>query len=850
MNTSRETALAPATPLGSGLPEQAHELAQRGLTGAQVEDKQRQGLVNRQDNSTSRSTATIVRTHLFTLFNLVLGACGAVVIMLGRWLDLLFLLAAIANIVVGFVQEFSAKKKLDRIALLKRDPVQVIRDGARQQVPMEQLVEGDVVVLSRGDQVPADATVLTSEGLDLDESMLTGENDPVAKMPGDRVLSASAVVGGSGRVQLTAVGAKSHAAKLSREAKKFSTIHSELRAAMERVVRWITWALIPIIAIVLNGQMVAAGGWGPALESGAWQDALIVAVSSIASMIPQGLALMTTISFATAAVKLAQHEVLIQEQPAVEVLARVDVVCFDKTGTLTEGGVRFSQLLPLVDEDDAAAAGTSRAAGSPAASFQASPQAQAALAWFGADENANPTAAALAAGFENPPADGPTGTIAFNSAARFSAVEFADSGAWILGAPEVLLAAGSRERHRAGELAARGLRTMVLAAAEELNRDEKGQVLSSLPKGLSPLFFVIFKEQVRTEAPETLAYFREQGIELKVISGDNPRTVAAAATQAGMIAPGSAEVQAVDMSELPDDGPALEQAVASHSVFGRVNPQQKKNMVLALQKQGRTVAMTGDGINDALALKHADLGIAMGNAAPATKAVSRLVLLDGRFDRLPSVLAEGRKIIANIEKVTHLFLTKTSFAILLGVVLGILCWQFPFLPRQYSTADLLIVGGPAFFITLFPNTRKYVPGFLNRALHYAIPAALIIVAMLVAVNFIGRSQGVGTRELETASFITLVIMGVYNITTAIRPLRPYRLALVAAMYAGMALALFVPLLATYHQFALPSGSLGSWALGLGLIGVVLIELNLQLHRRWLARKHPNAVAAERASLQA
>ena len=804
--------------------------AETGLSTAEAEDRARRGLANVQDDSTSRSTLTIIRTHLFTLFNLVLGLCGVVVIIIGSWMDLLFLLAAVANVVVGFVQEYSAKKKLDQIALLRRDPITVIRDGARTQLGIDKLVQDDVIELRRGDQVPADATVLTSDGLDLDESLLTGENDPVAKAPGDQLFSASSVVGGTGRARLTDVGAKSRAAKLSREAKKFSTINSELRAALDRVVTWITWALIPIIAIVLNGQMVAAGGWAYALQNNHWQSAMLVAVSSIASMIPQGLALMTTLSFAAAAVKLAQDEVLIQEQPAVEVLARVDVICFDKTGTLTEGGVRFNGLMPLNETDQDAGL---------------SPSGEAALAWFGADANANPTAAALAHGFDRVPEAQPTGQVPFNSAARFSAVEFADSGAWILGAPEALLPRDSAEFARAQSLAASGLRTMVISHAPGLNRDASGAVVPGLPSQAAAQCLVTFREQVRAEAPETIGYFHSQGIETKVISGDNPQTVAAAAKQAGM----GEHATAIDASQLPDEGPELTEAVLAHSVFGRVNPQQKKSMVLALQEHGKTVAMTGDGINDALALKHADLGIAMGNAAPATKAVSRLVLLDGRFDRLPSVLAEGRKIIANIERVTNLFLTKTAFAIMLGVILGVLCWKFPFLPRQYSTADLLIVGGPAFFITMFPNTRKYVSGFLSRALHYAIPAAALIVAALVAVNFVGRSLGdsVTDEQVQAATFITLVLMGVYNITTVIRPLKPYRLGLIALMYAGLVVSLFVPLLADYHRFQLPTGSLGLWALGLGLAGIIALEINLHLHNRWMTRHHPEAVAAAAAA---
>ncbi|MDT0189678.1 HAD-IC family P-type ATPase [Rothia terrae] len=796
----------------------------QGLSESQVSDRINAGLANTVDSTTSRSVWTIVRTHLFTLFNLILGLCGLAVVLLGRWFDTLFLLAAITNVVVGFVQEYSAKKKLDQIALLRRDPATVVREGRVQKVPLDQLVMDDVVLLKRGDQVPADATVLASDGLDLDESMLTGENDPVAKSPGDAVLSASSVLGGTGRVQIFAVGANSHANKLVQEARQFTRINSELRAGMERVVKWITFTLIPIIAIVVNGQMMAVGGWSHALSNGAWQDATIVAVSSIASMIPQGLALMTTISFAVAAVKLAQDEVLIQEQPAVEVLARVDVVCFDKTGTLTEGGVGFDS----VQELDNAPAGWRQA-----------------LAWFGADENANPTAAALGEEFTDAPAEKESGTIAFSSAQRFSAVELS-TGAWVLGAPEVLLEAGSDARARASELAASGLRTMVLAHTASLPRTAEGKVLADKPEA-TPALLITFREQVREEAPETLQYFADQGISLKVFSGDNPQTVAAAAKLAGM----NVEGGAIDASELPNDGEELAQAALAHNVFGRVSPEQKKNMVLALQEAGHTVAMTGDGINDALALKHADLGIAMGNAAPATKAVSRLILLDGRFDRLPSVLAEGRQIIANIERVTNLFLTKTGFAIVLGVLLGLLCWQFPLLPRQYSTADLLIVGGPAFFLTMMHNTRRYVPGFLNRALHFAVPSAIIIAVLLIGLNFVGRAEeltgGTSLHQLQTATLITLVMLGLWTLTTAVRPFDAKRIALVLAMYLGLALAVLVPISQWYHQFELPTGSLLVWTLALGVLGSVLVEVNYQYHQRWLRKHHPEAVAAAHAA---
>ncbi|WP_085529086.1 HAD-IC family P-type ATPase [Kocuria massiliensis] len=804
------------------------QLARTGLTSDEVASRTARGLTNHQPNTTSRSVWAIVRTHLFTLFNLTLGACAAVIIVLGRWLDLLFSLAALANIVIGFVQEFSAKRQLDKIALLRQDPARVLRDGEIVQVTLEQIVLDDVLLLSRGDQVPADAVVLTADGLDLDESLLTGENDPVVKQPGDKVFSAASVVGGSGRVRVTAVGERSHASRLAKEARQFAPINSELRAATERVVTWISIGLIPIIAIVLNGQMQAVGGWHHAFETGEWRDALVVAVSSVASMVPQGLALMTTISFAVAAVKLARAEVLIQEQPAVEVLARVDTVCFDKTGTLTEGGVTFDQVHPL------------------AGGNELTESAREALAHFGHDPHANPTAAALAPAFETTSGVEPSGRLAFSSANRFSGLEFASSGAWLLGAPEVLLDQGPA-LDRALELASQGMRTMVLASADALIRDDDERPVQKLPDRWEAVALLTFREQVRSDAAETLAYFTEQGIDLKVFSGDNPATVAAAARLAGM----DLQNDAVDASALPEDGDELTEAALNHHVFGRVSPHQKKNMVTGLQERGRVVAMTGDGINDALALKHADLGIAMGNAAPATKAVSRLVLLDGKFSRLPSVLAEGRKIIANIERVTNLFLTKTTFAIMMGLALGLLAWTFPFLPRQYSTADLLMIGGPSFVLTMLPNNRRYVGGFLRRSLHFAVPSAVVVTLCVVGINYYAKflaPDGMPpTRDVQTANFIVLVLVGLWILCVGSRPLSAARWTLLLGMYMALVLVLLIPISLTYHQFTLPGPQLLAAALIIAAVGSVLIEINFWVHRRWMRQHQPVAFRAGVAS---
>ena len=797
---------------------QAHsgsqELAVHGLSSDEVAKLTAAGKVNAQNNKSSRTLWSIMRAHLFTVFNLVLGLCGLVVILYQRWADLLFLFAVVANVIIGFVQEYKAKLELDRISLLDRSPITAVRDGAMIEVPMESLVEGDVVVLKRGDQVPADAVVLTSDSLELDESLLTGENDPIPKRPGDMVLSASSVLGGTGRVLLSAVGSESRASKISDEARQFSRIQSELRDALDRVVRWITFGLAIIIPIVLWGQVRAAGGLEIVNRDGLWENVAIAVVSSVASMIPQGLALMTTLAFAAAAVALGRkHNILVQEQPAVEVLARVDTVCFDKTGTLTEGGVIFDSVRSLTTPAEAKAPDENQA-------WRASlPQGwDQALAWFGHDENANPTAAALTGGFEQAPTEQVSGIVPFSSALRFSAIEFKSSGAWLLGAPEALLNQGTEERERARELASLGLRTMVLAHASAVVRNDDGDPVQHIPTDHTPVLFVIFRENVRSDAPEIVDYFNRQGVTLKVFSGDNPYTVQAAAKTAGM----DISAGAIDASTLPEDGPELAEAAATHNIFGRVSPEQKKNMVISLKEQGHVVAMTGDGINDALALKHANLGIAMGNAAPATKAVSRLVLLDGKFSSLPAALEQGRQVIANIEMVANLFLTKTGFAILLGV------------------------GASSFALALLPNSRRYVPGFLRRVLNYTIPNSIIVVAMLVLVNlaalFIFRPEG-DIRQVQTASFITLVIMGLWNLAAVARPLNTARMLLFGALLSVFFAALLVPLLVKYHQFEMPSTELLMLSIGAGVLGAVLIEVNAHRSRRWQKRSYPELEVA-------
>ncbi|TLP79038.1 HAD-IC family P-type ATPase [Nesterenkonia sphaerica] len=822
-------------------------LEAQGLNSVQVSERLQLKLANVQPRTTSRSIAEILRTHLMTLFNLIIGICAVIIILLGRWLDLLFALAAVSNVMIGLAQEYSAKRKLDGIALLHQDRIRVLRDGMIIQIHREQVVLDDVLELRRGDQVPADGVVLSSNDMDLDESMLTGESVPVAKRRGDAALSGTAVIAGSGRIVVTAVGERAHAVQLTTAAKKYLKINSEIRRALERIAFWLSIILLPVAAVVFHGQMLAHGGWREAWASGEWREALVTAVASVTAMVPQGLALMTTIAFAVAAVKLARHHVLLQEQPAVEILARVDVVCLDKTGTLTDGTVAFHRW-SAVDADGTPGQWRRGSGSAAAGSAQASEPWHQVLAQFGHDEAANPTAAALTDPFPVLPAYAPAQWVQFSSMRRWSAATFDHhagplAGHWVLGAPEILkdaqVASGVDVAHlleHTDRIAAEGLRTLLLAWAPLQTPLDAAATLplrrgQALPVQLRPVALVTFKENVRRDAATTLEYFREQQVGLKVISGDNPKTVAAVAKEVGLRFDGDG----VDASTLPSEAEGLRSAMATHHVFGRVTPEQKAAMVEALQANGHVVAMTGDGINDALAVKKADLGIAMGSGAPATKAVSRMVLLDGKFSRLPSVLEEGRKVIANTERLANLFLAKTAYAILLGLFFAVAFWHFPFLPRQFSTADFLILGMPAFVLAVMPSVQRYRRGFLKRSLMFAVPPSLAIVLSLIVVSAFGRGFSATASEIQTASFISLTLVGLWVLTTTLRPMTIPRVTLIGAMYLLLGLVLLVPVSQQYHLFTLPSAELLAVTFVASVCGCVLVELGHRVYTTVVAK---------------
>ena len=574
-----------------------------GLGAAEVAERRSRGLANEGGERTSRLVAEILRANILTRFNLILGVLLAVILVVGQPQDALFGIVLVTNALIGIGQELRAKLTLDRLAVLSAPRVEVVRDGTPHEIAVAELVAGNLVHLRPGDQLVADGVMRTSASLQADESLLTGESEPVGKRAGDQVLSGSFVVAGSGSYQATQVGAAAYARKLAAEARRFTLVRSELMEGINRILRYVTWAIVPVAALMLISQLHVHDSV---------RDALTGTVAALVGMVPQGLVLLTSVAFGVAAVTLARRRVLVQQLPAVEGLARVDVVCFDKTGTLTDGTITFDTLMPLDDEAPA----------------------EAALGALAGDENQNATLAAIAQVFPPPAGWARQAAVPFSSARKWSAASFTGHGTWVLGAPEMVLPSGHQEYlAQATELAASGRRILVLARAAGV----PGRRVAAAGPAARRVHRVRGTAQIRHHRDHRVfrgAAGRLEG-DLRGQPAHRQRR-----RQARGPAPGRRPRRRAGPAGRPA---ALGALLEERSVFGRVSPHQKQAMVKALRARGHTVAMTGDGVNDVLALKLADLGIAMGSGAPATKAVAELVLLDGTFATLPGVVAEGRR---------------------------------------------------------------------------------------------------------------------------------------------------------------------------------------------------------------
>ena len=773
-------------------------LGERGLSAAEVAERVARGAVNRVKDRTSRSVASIVRENVLTLFNAIIVGASIIVLLFGDLRDGIFGGVMIINAVIGIVSELRAKRTLDSLAIVDAPQASVLRDGALSVIPARDVVLDDVIELALGDQVSVDGTVLASAGLEIDESLLTGESRPVKKKEGDQLLAGTSVVAGSGRMVATAVGERVYAQGLSEQARAFTRTVSEIQVSINRVLQVVSVMLLPVVALTFYSQNRIAGGSG-----GDWREALVLSVASVIGMIPQGLVLLTSMNFAIGSATLARRGVLVQELPAVEVLARVDCLCLDKTGTLTTGGIRVREVDVVAGDAD-----TVMSALASAASDRTNATAEA--IWAHVGEGARSGASERI-----------EWSVPFSSARKWSAWGTGRES-WILGAPEFVIdeavATNAVLLERVRAIAAGGSRVVALVRADEAVVDDK------LPARRAVVALVVLEEDLREDAAETLDYFRSQGVHVRVISGDNPTTVGALAAQAGLTAPDGSPARLMDARDLPEDltSEAFNDAIERHDVFGRVTPEQKRAMVGALQARDHCVAMTGDGVNDALALKDADLGIAMGNGTQATKAVAQIVLVDSKFSVLPGVLSEGRRIIANMERVSSLFLAKTTYAAVLVIVTALVGWRYPFLPRQFSYIDSLTIGIPAFFLALWPNPRRYVPGFLKRTLSLAMPTGVILAtAALVAFGIV---EGPPQARESTAAILSLMLGAIWLLVITSRPLSLWKWVLLASVISATVGGVLLPPVRGFFSMVAPTGYEWLVIACVGACAAVLIEI--------------------------
>ncbi|OHQ78551.1 magnesium-transporting ATPase [Corynebacterium sp. HMSC073H12] len=786
-----------------------------GLTQQQVQQRIELGHVNELPPTSGRSVWDIIRANVFTRINGILAVLFAVVLYTGSIVNGAFGLLIIANSIVGIVQELRAKYTLDKLSIVGRAKPLVIRDGEpAREIDRESVVLDDLIEVGPGDQIVVDGILRYASDVAVDESSLTGESDAVDKSVGDMVYSGSSVVVGSARYQATKVGKEAYAAKLAAEANKFTLTDSQLFRGINKILTYISWILIPVGALAIYTQLFVAGD--------DLNDALLAMVATLVPMVPEGLVLMTTIAFALGVVRLGRRRVLVNELPAIEGLARVDTVCVDKTGTLTENAMQ------LVEVDIVSGDGTTR-----------DEVDSALINLCKLDDRPNATARALLDGL----ADAGdvvkherTETRPFASANKWSALTYHGGVTWVFGAPDVLVDDSAVGMQKARQLMEEGLRVLLLARTSVGADDLPGGALrKSEAVELEPVALAVLGQKVRSDAAETVAYFYEEGVEVKVISGDNDRSVGAVARELKM----EGANNPVDASELPasrDDGSEAKSAeirdefsdiVESRQIFGRVTAENKRDMVHALQSRGHHVAMTGDGVNDVLALKAANLGVAMGDGAPATRSVAQLVLLDNRFAVMPMIVAEGRRVIGNIERVANLFLTKTIYSVVLALAVGLWGMDYPFEPIHVTITGWFTIGIPAFVLSLAPNWERARDGFVRRVLRLAIPAG-ITVGLLTFMFWLWANPGVGASdvargEASTATLIVLIVSAFWVLVVVARPYTWWKVLLLAVS-AGAYLFIFsVRSVASVLNLYWVGQELLIPALIVGAIGAAIIE---------------------------
>ena len=771
-------------------------LDEPGLSKQDVAERQTDGRDNAVKTSSSRSIVDIIRANVFTLFNGIILGAMVLVLLTGSWKDAVFGVVIIVNTGIGIVTELKSKRTLDKLSILVASDYLVHRDGADMEVPHDDIVLDDLLWIRSGEQVPADGAIVETWGLELDESMLTGESRTVRKKAGNEVYSGSTAVSGMALIRVTAVGEHSYAAKITAEAKVFKKTTSDLNKGINTILKVMTFIVVPLCVLLVWSQMNAVGGWSHALATGQWRQAVVSAVAGVVGMIPEGLVLLTSLNFAVAAMRLARKNTLVQELESVETLARVDCLNLDKTGTITDGGIAFNELRMLDDDEDES-------------------NAKQALFDLSNEEQPNGTGKAVLEGLgrEGFAGDAVQARVPFSSARKWSAI-VSHTGTWYMGAPEVIISALNGDYGNVLDMvtenANEGNRVLLIAHRSGQPAEDFAES-PRLDATARPVALVLCSERIRSDAESTLQWFREQGVRCRIISGDNPVTVGAIARKVKLT--GDREPMYMDARELPDDIDELAKVLQNVDVLGRVLPNQKKAVVQALHKDDHVVAMTGDGVNDALALKEADLGIAMGNAAPATKSIAQVVLVDSKFSHLPDVVARGRQVMANMERVASLFLVKTVYSALIS--LGVVLTQipFPYLPRHITYLGALTIGVPAFILALAPNTRRYIPGFLKRVVLFALPGGIAVALSVLLSTWLlpgimhwDMANAADLTQLRALNAIILFVLGILVLARVAQPLTGWRGLMVLGFTVIGAAGVAIPFVRHFFALIVPRGS--------------------------------------------
>lgn len=723
---------------------------QTGLTAQQVQEHRMHGWTNQPVDPPSKTTKEIIQENVFTYFNLIFLVLAVLLCLVGSFRDLTFLPVIVLNTLIGIVQETRAKKVLDNLTMLNAPHAMVIRDGKKSQINAENLVVDDIVIFEAGNQVCADAEVCAGE-VQVNESLLTGESDEITKRKGDQLMSGSFIVSGQCHARLDKVGADSYISRLTLEAKAMqNTEQSEMIRSLDKLVKWVGVAIIPI-GIILFIQAFVFQGEG-------FRSSVTSMIAAVIGMIPEGLYLLASVALAVSSIRLAQKKVLLHDMKCIETLARVNVLCVDKTGTITENTMEVQDVIPTKEYEEGELRPLSELLGD----------------FTAAQSSDNITMEAMKRYFKIASGKKAVAKTGFSSASKYSSVTF-EEASYVLGAPEFVLKEQYENYEEAiSAHASKGARVLVFGTAKE---EPDGKPLK---EAVTPLAYVLLANPIRQEAKETFTYFAEQGVEVKVISGDNPLTVSEVAKEAGI----AGAERYVDASTLHTEE-EMRAAVLNNAVFGRVAPNQKRKFVQILKEEGKTVAMTGDGVNDVLALKDADCSIAMASGSDAAAQASQLVLLESDFSCMPEVVLEGRRVVNNIQRSASLFLVKNIFSFLLSLVSFVFMFTYPLEPSQISLISMFTIGVPAFFLALEPNKNIIKGHFLTNVFLKALPAALTDVLAVGALVIFGRTFGVSSADISTAATMLLSIVGFMILYTISAPMNVLRGVILGGCIVGL-----------------------------------------------------------------